>query len=129
MPHVKCVTYNGLKFDLPFIWKRALMLNVRNEPSINFFQFRRRVVDIYLERNFGLYMSDLPTFDPDCSLTGRSFAEGVVSERRAEACEGRQYGEYVMSKDPDKVQMAHNHLIADLEETMELYQKDPSLRL
>jgi len=115
------VSFRGLTFDLPFLYDRARIW--RNKGVIELPQktVKMRSIDMFKELTFGLSWADIATLWPDASLAGFAKRHGVGSSKRQNECEGKDYAEYVLSEDVEKVKMAHNHLTADLEETYALY--------
>lgn len=115
------VSFRGLSFDLPFLYHRARVWRNKGVFELPPATARQRSTDMFKELTFGMYWGDIGTLWPDASLAGFAKQFGVDSVKRQNECEGKDYAEYVLSEDVEKVKMAHNHLTADLEETYALY--------
>jgi hypothetical protein len=115
------VGFRSLSFDLPFVYHRARVHRMVQMKELPWPMSRNRSVDLHKELTFGLYWDSIGKLWPDSSLAGMAENFDVRSSKRDNQCDGKDYGEYVLSEDVSKVEKAHNHLYADLEETFSLY--------
>lgn len=122
-PGTPIAMYNGLGFDLPFIYHRARVRNLSEARTYPFGQCRNRIVDVYKEYTFWLYKDTVGTFFPSASLSSMAESIGARHPKRDTECDSADYGKMVLSDESSDVNRAHDHLIADLYETLELYNR------
>lgn len=118
--------YNFHDFDLIFLLTRArlLQLPILDKLLPNFRDLKHYVDDVYKEATCwcGYSTKDALFPSPTGRLEEMAKAFGCRSNFRDNQCEGKEFGEYIMSEEPAVYQKALNHLEADLWECYELSQ-------